>query len=202
MGMPDDFSAIVHDLNRVLMNVLGSADMIGRLLGPGHPAQAHVLELRDAVNAGRVAVQRLHGREERAAAAPSRGLCPPGEVVLVVEDDRPSLVAMERFLELAGYRVIGVGGFDGAIDAARAPLDLLVTDLGLGGGRGDALAERLRREMPDIPVLYVTGHDPDTSPDLKRALEQPRTAFVGKPVEAEALLAAIEALLELRRGSP
>ena len=62
-------------------------------------------------------------------------------------------------------------------------LDLLLTDVALPGAEGLALANRLRAERPDLPVLFMTGGDnhedlagehvlmkPFTGADLLRAI--------------------------------
>ena len=80
--------------------------------------------------------------------------------VLVVDDDnlvRETLVAL---LEEEGWNVVGVDGYDTALDAISRSdsCRLLVTDINLGTPTdGFEVAASVRRLRPDMPVLYITG---------------------------------------------
>jgi len=113
-----------------------------------------------------------------------------GPAVLVVEDDGHSGRMLVKLLELEGREAVL------ARDAAEAltivdelgPPGVLVTDVLLGGGRrGDELAAELRRQWPDLPVVYVSGH-----PDVPDGA----TAFVAKPIDFDALYEAVATILD------
>jgi DNA-binding response OmpR family regulator len=116
----------------------------------------------------------------------------PGCKILIVEDD----VDIRRLLDLhirgASYATCWAGDAISALSAARRESpDAIVLDLGLPGGDGFLVMERLRSmsRLAHIPVIVVTARDPSTSRD--RALAAGATAFVEKPIDSDALLAAI-----------
>jgi DNA-binding response OmpR family regulator len=82
------------------------------------------------------------------------------ERVLLVEDDELLGVLFELALCEAGYLVVRArNGADAmATLSAATPVDLLVTDIGLGDGAdGWQVARRARARNPDMPVIYMTG---------------------------------------------
>jgi PAS domain S-box-containing protein len=87
---------------------------------------------------------------------------PRGLSVLLVEDEPEVLRVVQAFLSQWDCRVLACASAEGALDAvasARAPFDLLISDVMLGPGlRGDQLAERLRALRPTLPVLLMSGY--------------------------------------------
>jgi DNA-binding response OmpR family regulator len=82
------------------------------------------------------------------------------EKVLLVENDELLGVLFELALCEAGYVVARTrnGAEAMAALAAAPPIDLLVTDIGLGDGPdGWQVARRARARSPDMPVIYMTG---------------------------------------------
>jgi len=81
--------------------------------------------------------------------------------VLVVEDEAEIRKLVSRTLDECGYEVIEAGNSQEAISkaaAAEEKLDLLITDVIMMGMNGPQLAEQIRSTMPDIRVLYISGH--------------------------------------------
>ena len=78
---------------------------------------------------------------------------------VLVADDSPHLVLLYRaVLEDAGYEVVSVSNGIAAIAAVEAgEVDAAVLDVLMPGVSGDAIAERLVRTNPALPVLLMTG---------------------------------------------
>jgi two-component system, OmpR family, alkaline phosphatase synthesis response regulator PhoP len=78
---------------------------------------------------------------------------------ILVADDSPHLVLLYRaVLEDAGYEVVSVSNGMAAIAAVEAGhVDAAVLDVLMPGVSGDAIAERLLRTNPGLPVLLMTG---------------------------------------------
>lgn len=119
--------------------------------------------------------------------------------VLLAEDDPAIAEPLSRALTREGYQVAVVA--DGAATVARVwdgEVDLLVLDLGLPGMDGLEVCRRVRRQLPDLPVLMLTARTDEV--DFVVGLDAGADDYVGKPFRLAELLARVRALL--RRRSP
>jgi hypothetical protein len=85
----------------------------------------------------------------------------PRATVLLVEDSDSLRSLATIVLSQEGFRVLAAESPIRALDLAaehESGLDLLLTDIVMPGMSGLELAERLRREHPGLPVLYMTGY--------------------------------------------
>ena len=99
--------------------------------------------------------------------------------------------------------ITGVYQIFQTIDAARAKevwqregtgVQLLVTDLVMPGGMsGHDLAVELRRERPDLRVLYITGYSAELEP---RSDQDPGSALLQKPFGTTDLAIAVRRMLD------
>jgi DNA-binding response OmpR family regulator len=90
-------------------------------------------------------------------------------------------------LALAGFEVVAANdGYSALRLAVGERFDALLTDLRMPGLSGDAVARRVRRVHPELPVLLMTAcHASDVS-------EQSWTAVIRKPFAIDALVAALD----------
>ena len=116
------------------------------------------------------------------------------ETILLVEDETFVREVTGEVLRSAGYKVLSARD---AVEARRAceahsgALDLLLTDLILPGETGRALAGRLRREIPEIRVLLMSGY--------VQQVEQPGAwteECLTKPFSAGVLLRRVRKVLD------
>jgi signal transduction histidine kinase/CheY-like chemotaxis protein len=129
------------------------------------------------------------------AAAPA---APPGEKVLVVDDDPRVLQFVASTLERAGYRVQAVGSATEALDrydsAGTDPFRLVLSDVLMPEVNGVDLARRLRGLNPDVRVLFMSGH---VGPDFPRQeLEGWQFELLPKPFRVDGLLRAVRGALD------
>ena len=114
--------------------------------------------------------------------------------ILIIEDDKDALYAMGIRLKAHGYAVVAAMDAISAIGMAnKEKPDLILLDLGLPGGDGYLVMQRLRRNYPSllmVPIIVVSARDPVANE--RRALGVGAHAFLQKPVENADLLAAIE----------
>jgi signal transduction histidine kinase/CheY-like chemotaxis protein len=88
-------------------------------------------------------------------------LAPAKAVVLVVEDEPAVRMIICEVLSDCGYTVLDTDSGQSALRVVEsgAPIDLLVTDVGLPGGmNGRQLADGARQRRPGLKVLFLTGY--------------------------------------------
>lgn len=116
--------------------------------------------------------------------------------VLLVEDDALIRRMLGEKLRRKGYHVDLAESIAEAVARHReGPPDVIVSDDRLPDGRAADLLRALRGDGEARPVVVVSGLGPDQDRAIAGALRSPRTAFVQKPADVEALLAAFDALL-------
>ena len=84
-----------------------------------------------------------------------------GRTVLVVDDDVTVRMLVRDVLIELGHGVLEAGDGPAALQVlqSNAPLDVLVTDVGLPGGlNGRQVAEAARAARPALPILFITGY--------------------------------------------
>jgi PAS domain S-box-containing protein len=139
---------------------------------------------------------RAEGRPEPAVEPrpPQSGRSRGGRILLV-EDDRAARSALEEFLREEGYTVLSAGNGDEAERLCREavePIDVVVTDTVMPRMSGPELVKQLRLLQPDLKVIFMSGHTPET------VLEHGDVSggvFLQKPFEIDDLLGHVRELL-------
>lgn len=115
--------------------------------------------------------------------------------ILLVEDDEPQRRILAGFLRKRGYAVVEANSAQNAESQAKGvDVDLLLTDLRLGGPDGVDLLQKLKRERPDMQALVLTAYG--TVDDAVRAMKAGAYDFVSKPVDLARLELLVEKVLE------
>ncbi len=112
--------------------------------------------------------------------------------ILIIEDDADISGLLGLRLKRLGYETAFASDAVTALTVARKEQpDLIVLDLGLPGGDGHIVMERLRSiaSLSHVPVIVVTARDPATSRD--RVLAAGAHAFLEKPIDMDSLLSAV-----------
>ncbi len=111
----------------------------------------------------------------------------------MVLDAMAAAMGLHPEIEIAGT----AGSFDDAVAMlALSTVDVVVTDLHLGDGRGTDLVEYASRLNPPIPVLLITGTDGRRAVDA--ALSSGCAGFVSKSQGFERL---VDAVVAVARGA-
>jgi len=133
------------------------------------------------------------------AAAPTPA--PEGSgTVLLVEDEEMIREIAREFLAEAGYAVLEAVDGQAALERMRLhphALDLLVTDVVMPRLGGVRLAEELRKEMPGLPVVFMSGYA--RGEDAGLTAGTPVSSFLAKPFSRPQLLAAVADVLRRAR---
>jgi DNA-binding response OmpR family regulator len=116
--------------------------------------------------------------------------------ILLVDDDPDVRLAMHVRLKANGYETCFAGDALSSVSEARNHQpDLIILDLGLPGGDGFVVIERLKRhpQLAAIPIIVVSGRDVGGNED--RAIKAGAKIYMQKPVENNELLAVIRKTL-------
>jgi DNA-binding response OmpR family regulator len=129
--------------------------------------------------------------EAEIGAANAPAAAAPRRTILIVEDDADTRLGLVVRLGKAGYATIWAPDALAALMLAQKEKpDLVLLDLGLPGGDGLVLLERLKRAgTMQTPVIVLSARDPDINGP--RALQRGAVAYFHKPADVPALLAAI-----------
>ena len=112
--------------------------------------------------------------------------------ILIVDDDADIRLGLSVRLRASKFvTVFAADGISAIAAAQRERPDLILLDLGLPGGDGFLVLQRIGAipRLASIPVIVVTARDPATSE--ARALELGARRLLQKPVDNEVLMAAI-----------
>jgi CheY-like chemotaxis protein len=119
------------------------------------------------------------------------------DTILLVEDEPAARDGLDKLLQMLGHGVAAVGDVAGAVDAwqRHGPFDLILTDFLLPDGTGLELVDRCRRDVPDVPVILMSGYVQDDVIQIAR--RSGSIVFLQKPFGLDRLR---EALKELSRA--
>lgn len=122
--------------------------------------------------------------------------------ILIVDDAPDSWNLLSSIVRAHHFHPIWAGdGLQAVSEARKHQPHVILLDLGLPGGSGFVVLERLKqnRLLSAIPVIVVTAQDPAVAE--QRARESGASAFFQKPVEADELIAAIRGVLGSQESS-
>ncbi len=126
----------------------------------------------------------------RRAERPSQDVANPVETptILVADDEELIRDLAAQVLTARGYRVLEAGSGSEALALVveqQKAIDLLITDLVMPGMSGTDLAERLRRELPNLRVLFMSGYS--DSLVFRYGGQLAGASFLQKPFSADNL---------------
>jgi len=122
------------------------------------------------------------------------------EPILVVDDDPANLQSMINLFKLEGHTSVIVNRGELALEALTARTDffLVVLDITMPDLSGFEVLRRIRERFSpfELPVLMLTARS--RSEDIRLAMELGANDIVGKPFEAEELMARVVSLSKLK----
>jgi DNA-binding response OmpR family regulator len=125
------------------------------------------------------------------------------KTILIVDDDKSISLGLAPFLKKAGYQVeCAFDGITGLGSAVRGRPDLIILDVCMPAGGGIGLAQRVQ-SLPSLVGTAIICISATDKFDLKAMLQLLGVStFFKKPVDHEALLAAIHQLLGEESAPP
>jgi CheY-like chemotaxis protein len=119
-----------------------------------------------------------------------------GPKILIVDDDHDIRELLAIWLQGAGYETAFAADAMTAVNVTRREEpELIVLDIGLPGGTGMTVMERLRNfpALAHIPVVAISAREPSSTGQASQ--EAGARAFLAKPLEQEQLLGTVREIL-------
>jgi len=111
--------------------------------------------------------------------------------ILCIDDDPRILELHRAVLAGSGYTVLtALDGLTGIALTRAHSIDAIVLDFTMPGMDGNAVAEILMKEQPELPVVVCSG----SLDDIPEALKWYADALLEKTASPEALISTIERL--------
>jgi DNA-binding NtrC family response regulator len=120
--------------------------------------------------------------------------------ILVVDDEVTLRMLLRKALTKAGCRVEVADDGATAIEMlAIESFDLVVLDINMPGLSGHELAQRIEKEYPELPVVFMTA-EPDSN-NVKKAYAEGAKDFLVKPFDdIDRVVAKILEVIEVSRA--
>jgi two-component system cell cycle sensor histidine kinase/response regulator CckA len=131
-----------------------------------------------------------------AAPAPSPSPLPKGQGTVLLVEDEPALLRLnKRLLQRFGYTVLATDDPQKALEISRTyagEIQLLLTDMLMPGMTGREVWQVLSQERPSMKCLFVSGY---VASDFIMDGDQDRCDHLAKPFSPEGLQAKLHRLL-------
>jgi YesN/AraC family two-component response regulator len=110
--------------------------------------------------------------------------------ILIIDDEQPTLQMLTLYLEACGHTVLTAENEIQGLEVFRTHRPAIVlTDIKMPGKDGFDVLRQIKAIAPQTEVIVITGHgDKDLA---RQALDLKASAFFNKPLDTEALDAAI-----------
>jgi anti-anti-sigma factor len=120
------------------------------------------------------------------------------EKILVIDDEKPTLMMFRMTLTAYGYSVLTAENGQEGLDAFRRERpSIVLTDIKMPGMSGIDVLKQIKAIEPGTEVIVITGHG---DMDLAiQALNLDATDFINKPIQRHLLEQAIKRAQERRR---
>lgn len=119
--------------------------------------------------------------------------------VLIVEDDIDLGNLLKQYLEVKNLFVHRVfDGIEAREELKKNEYDILLLDVMMPREDGFALAEKLQKQYPQLPFLFVTARN--MKEDIITGLKLGADDYITKPFDADELILRIQNVLKRKQG--
>lgn len=148
----------------------------------------------------KIYLPRLQQVEEKIGVSKPAAEPPVGtETILLAEDEQDVREIAREFLESGGYKVIEAKDGAEALRLAkehRGQIDLLVSDMVMPGMTGQQLAERIKLDLPNVAVIFMSGYSEHAATEMADA--DPSVRLLNKPFSRSTILRGVREILNAK----
>ena len=118
------------------------------------------------------------------------------QTILLVDDEPDILKTLEDLLGQSGYTIVSKLDAESALSVIREgmQIDLVITDLRMPGMSGSELTTILRKMLPSVPIIMLTGHG--SVETYLKSMSSGVFEYVNKPVQVRELRRIVKTALE------
>ena len=117
--------------------------------------------------------------------------------ILIVENEEATASTLQEYLEIVGFQSSIVNSAGEAIKALNTGnIDLVITDIKLGGKDGLDLTEEVKKEH-NVDVIVMTGYSEEYS--YENAISKGASDLIFKPIRFEELVLRVKRVLRERQ---
>jgi DNA-binding response OmpR family regulator len=120
--------------------------------------------------------------------------------ILIVDDDVNISEVLEFNLRNEGFEVESVYSAEDALDKTLSDFQLILLDVMMGGMSGFKMAEIVRKEKINVPIIFLTAKD--TENDMLTGFSVGGDDYLSKPFSIKELIARVKAVLKRKEPAP
>ena len=117
--------------------------------------------------------------------------------ILIVDDEPDICEILEFNLANEGYETITAYSAEEAVNKLTSDCSLILLDVMMSGMSGYKLAETLRRDGNQIPIIFLTAKD--TENDMLTGFSVGGDDYISKPFSIKEVLARVKAVLKRKK---
>ena len=114
--------------------------------------------------------------------------------ILIVDDEHDICEILEFNLTKEGFEVECAYSAEEAMDTLTSEHDLILLDIMMGGISGFKMAEKLRNEGNQVPIIFLTAKD--TENDMLTGFSVGGDDYISKPFSIKAVIARVNAVIK------
>lgn len=114
--------------------------------------------------------------------------------ILIVDDDSSICEILEFNLKSEGYEVESAYSAEEALKKMDTTFSLILLDVMMGGMSGYKMAEKLRNEKTQTPIIFLTAKDNEN--DMLTGFSVGGDDYISKPFSIKEVLARVKAVLQ------
>ena len=119
--------------------------------------------------------------------------------ILIVDDDRPTVMIISSVLKKHGYDVFtAFNGISGLRKAQEEKPHLIILDIVMPGIDGIETLRRIKEKFPDLYVVIISAYG--TIETSVKAIKYGAFDFIEKPLEMSYLLEKVNSILSVEES--